>query len=108
MFHSDGNVNPIMDDLLEAGVDVLNPIEIQAGMDIADLHRRYPSLIFAGGIDVSQLLPFGSPQQVQDAVVKAIEDSEGKILVGSSTEVLPVVPLENFLAMREAVLNYQL
>jgi len=107
MFHSDGNLNAIMDGLVGAGVDALNPIEITAGMDLADLHRRYPRLVFAGGIDVSHLLPFGTPTQVRDAVVRAIEDTEGQILVGSSTEVFDIVPLVNFLAMREAAMEYR-
>lgn len=106
VFHSDGNLNPVMDDLVAAGIDGLNPIEIQAGMDLADLHKRYPALIFFGGIDVSRLLPFGKPREVKDAVVKAIEDAEGQILVGSSTEVDNQVPLENFLAMRSAAIEY--
>jgi uroporphyrinogen decarboxylase len=76
-------------------------------MDLADLHRRYPRLVFAGGIDVSHLLPFGTPTQVRDAVVRAIEDTEGQILVGSSTEVFDIVPLVNFLAMREAAMEYR-
>lgn len=108
MFHSDGNLNVIMDDLVETGIDALNPIEVAAGMNIRDLHRRYPNLIFAGGIDVSNLLPFGTPDEVRDAVINAIDDSEGKILVGSSTEVINSVPLENYLAMRQAVLDYKL
>jgi len=107
MYHSDGNLNSIMDGLVGAGIDVLNPIEICAGMDLADLHRRYPKLVYAGGIDVSHLLPFGTPQQVRDAVVKAIEDTEGQILVGSSTEVFDIVPLANFLAMRETAMAYR-
>ena len=107
IFHSDGNLNPIMDDLVEAGIDILNPIEIQAGMDLADLHRRYPRLFFAGGIDVTHLLPRGKPDEVRDAVVKAIEDTEGRILVGSSTEVGNDVPLENYLAMRQAAIDYR-
>lgn len=108
MFHSDGNLNTIMDDLVAAGIDVLNPVEIMAGMNVEDLHRRYPKLIFAGAIDVSHLLPFGTPQQVKDAVVKTIEDAEGQILVGSSTEVIDRVPLANFLAMREVAMGYRL
>ena len=105
LFHSDGNLNPVMDGLVAAGIDGLNPIEILAGMDIADLHRRYPDLFMAGGIDVSQLLPFGTAQQVKDAVYKAIDDAEGRLMVGSTTELNNEVPLENFLAMREAVLE---
>jgi len=107
IFHSDGNLNPIMSQLVAAGIDALNPIEIMAGMDLKDLHGRYPKLVFAGGIDVSHLLPFGTPQQVKDAVVKAIEDTEGQILVGSSTEVTNMVSLKNFLAMREAAMGYR-
>ena len=76
IFHSDGNLNGIMDGLTEAG------------------------------IDVSQLLPLGTPQQVSDAVLRAIEDSEGQIMVGSSTELQYVVPLENYLALRDTVLSY--
>ena len=62
----------------------------------------------AGGIDVSQLLPFGKPQEVKDAVKKAIDNAEGRIMIGSSTEVHNEVPLENFIALREAVLEYKL
>ena len=108
MFHSDGNLNLIMDGLVEAGIDVLNPIEVCAGMDLADLHRRYPALVYAGGIDVSHLLPFATPVQVREAVVKAIDDTEGQILVGSSTEVFNIVPLNSFLAMREAAMGYMM
>jgi hypothetical protein len=106
MFHSDGNLNAIMDDLVAAGIDALNPIEVTAGMDLADLHRRYPDLVFAGGIDVTHLLPYGTPGQIADATIKAIDDTEGRILVGSSTEVFNTVPLENFLAMRETAMGY--
>ena len=105
LFHSDGNLNPILDDLVAAGIDGLNPVEILAGMDVGEIHRRHPHLFMAGGIDVSQLLPFGTPGQVRNAVRKAIDDAEGRILIGSSTELNEDVPLANFLALREAVLE---
>lgn len=107
MFHSDGNLMAILDDLVESGIDLLNPIEVAAGMDIKEIHRRYPNLIMVGGIDVSNLLPLGNPEEIQKEVLKAIEDSEGKIMVGSSTELHNSIPLENFIAMRETVLNYR-
>lgn len=107
IFHSDGNLMEILDDLVEAGIDILNPIEIAAGMDIKEIHRRYPNLILTGGIDVSTLLPFGKPQEIKDAVVKAIEDSEGKILIGSSTEMHHGVPLENVIALYDTAVNYK-
>lgn len=103
LFHSDGNVHPILDDLVAAGIDGLNPLEVLAGMDVAVIHRRHPHLFMAGGIDVSQLLPFGSPQQVRDSVHRAIDAAGGRIMIGSSTELNNNVPLENYLALREAV-----
>jgi uroporphyrinogen decarboxylase len=106
MFHTDGNAMPILSGLVDAGIDGLNPIEVLAGMDIAEIHRRHPHLFMCGGIDVSNLLPFGTPQQVADATKKAIDDAEGRIMIGSSTELNNEVPLENFLAMRQAVLDY--
>jgi uroporphyrinogen decarboxylase len=105
LFHSDGNLNSILGGLVDAGIDGLNPIEVLAGMDVGDLHRRYPRLFLAGGIDVSQLLPYGSPQQVKEAVRRALEAGGGRVLVGSSTELNDQVPLANYLALRETVLE---
>lgn len=105
LFHSDGNLNSILGDLVEAGIDGLNPIEVLAGMDVGDIHRRFPKLFMTGGIDVSQLLPFGTPLQVRDAVRKAIDEAEGRIMIGSSTELNDEVPLVNFLALRDTVLE---
>jgi hypothetical protein len=105
LFHSDGNLNPILGDLVEAGIDGLNPIEVLAGMDVADIHRRHPHLFLCGGIDVSQLLPFGTPHQVREAVRRAIDAAEGRIMIGSSTELNNEVPLANYLALRETVLE---
>jgi uroporphyrinogen decarboxylase len=107
LFHSDGNLNPILDGLVEAGIDGLNPIEVLANMDVGTIHRRHPKLFMAGGIDVSQLLPRGRPEQVRDATRRALDAADGRIMVGSSTELNNDVPLENFLAMREAVLSYR-
>ena len=107
LFHSDGDLMPVLDDFVEAGVDGLNPIEVAAGMDIAEIHRRFPHLFMSGGIDVSQLLAFGTAQQIRDTTEKSIEDAGGRLMPGSSTEVHEEVPLENFLAMHEAVLDYR-
>ena len=77
-----------------------------AGMDPGIIHNRYPDLILCGTIDVSQLLPFGTPQQIADQVKRNIEATEGKIMVGSSTEINNEVPLENYLALHKTVLDY--
>ncbi len=105
LFHSDGNLNTVLDGLVDAGIDGLNPIEVLAGMDVADIHRRHPHLFLCGGIDVSQLLPLGTPAEVTDAVRRAVDAAEGRIMIGSSTELNNEVPLANFLALRDAVLE---
>ena len=103
LFHSDGNLNPILDALVESGIDGLNPIETLAGMDVGEIHRRHPHLFLAGAIDVSQLLPFGRPEEIKEVVRNTIDAAEGRIMIGSSTELNNEVPLENYLALREAV-----
>ena len=107
LFHSDGNLMNILDDLVEAGIDVLNPIDIAAGMEIHKIHCRYPDLLMAGGIDANCLLPFAKPNEIKDAVRKAIDDAEGKIMVGSSTEVHDAIPLENYLALWNTVKEFR-
>ena len=77
-----------------------------AGMDAGEIHKRYPDLILCGTIDVSQLLPFGTPQEIADTVIRNIEATEGRIMVGSSTEINNEVPLENYLALHKTVENY--
>lgn len=106
LFHSDGNLSEILDDLVDAGIDLLHPVEPLAGMDPGEIHRRYPHLILCGTIDVSQLLPYGTPDQISDQVTRNIEETEGNIMIGSSTEINNEVPLRNYLALHETVLNY--
>ena len=106
-FHSDGNLMGVLDDLVNCGIDILNPIEVNAGMDIAEIHQRFPALYMTGGVDVSQLLPLGSPEEVEEAAFKAIRDSGGQIMIGSSTEMNHEVPLENVLALYNAPKKYK-
>lgn len=105
IFHSDGYIMDLMPGLVAAGIDGLNPIEKAAGMDIYELRRRYPQLILAGGVDVTHLLPFGTPAEVRRETRRMIAEtgSEGRLLIGSSTEVGNDVPLANYLAFRDEV-----
>lgn len=106
MFHSDGNLWRIMDDLVALGIDALNPIEVLAGMDVGELRARYPNLVLVGGVDCSQLLPFASPEQVAEAVRRNIELAGPGYLVGSSTELHNDIPLENIRAMIDTARAY--
>lgn len=105
IFHSDGNIMSIMDDLIACGIDGLNPLEKAAGMDVFEIRRKYPQLTIAGALDVTQLLPFGTAQDVRKETRKIIDEvgAEGRLLIGSSTEVEDNVPLENYLAFWDEV-----
>ena len=110
MFHSDGYLMEVLPDLIEAGIDGLNPIEVCAGMDVKEVNDLYGDrIVLAGGIDVSNLLPFGTPEEVREACEAAIRDTGGiGLLMGSTTELHDGVPLANFQAMVEAAWNTRL
>lgn len=102
LFHSDGNLWSVLDDLVAAGIDGLNPIEVLAGMTAREVREKYPRLFLAGGIDVSQLLTYGTAEEVRAACRQAIRDTNGVgYFMGSSTELHWDVRLENAIAMFE-------
>lgn len=109
LFHSDGNLFPVLDDLVAAGIDGLNPLEVLAGMSVGKVRERYPHLFLTGGIDVSQLLPFGTPEEVAAACRQAIAEASGRgYFLGSTTELHWDVKLENAVAMFETAWNSKL
>jgi hypothetical protein len=102
LFHSDGNLWSVLDDLVGAGIDGLNPLEVLAGMEIKEVRRRCPQLFLTGGIDVSQLLSLGSVEEVRETCRQAIFDTAGRgYFLGSTTELHWDVKLENAIAMFE-------
>ena len=104
VFHSDGNLNDILDDLVEAGIAGINPIEPLAGMDIGQLKRRYGKrLILVGNVDCSVVLPLGTRDQVIEATRACLRAAApgGGHFIGSSSELTPATPLENALAFYE-------
>jgi len=109
IFHSDGNIMSILDDLNDAGVDGLNPLEIAAGMDIKEIKERFGrNFIICGGIDVSKLMPYGTKDEVITAT-KELINIAGKdygLCLGSSTELGNDIPLENVRAMIETCWEY--
>jgi hypothetical protein len=108
IFHSDGYIMDILKDLVSAGIDGLNPIEKAAGMDVFEIRKRFPQLIIVGGVDVSELLVSGSEEDIRKETRKIIQHTgaEGRLLIGSSTEVGNDVPLKNYLAFHNEALNY--
>ena len=107
IFHSDGYIMDIMDELVAAGIDGLNPIEKAAGMDIFELRRKYAKLIMVGGVDVTHLLRSGSVDEIRKETRRIIDEvgSEGRLLIGSSTALDNAVSLDNYLAFHDEVMK---
>lgn len=108
-YHSDGNIIPIIADLIEIGLDVLNPIQ-PASMDPKMIKDKFgDNLCFWGSIDEQHTLPFGSPADV----VKEVEDriavlgQNGGLIIGPTHHVQLDTPLENFWAMVNTILQTQ-
>jgi uroporphyrinogen decarboxylase len=104
--HSDGNLWPIIDRLLEAGYDGLNPLEPQAGMQLKKVKDYCGNrLCLLGNIDCMELLPNGTPDQVKATVQEAIQDAGrgGGLIICSSNTLHPGVDPDNCIAMFEAV-----
>ncbi len=105
LFHSDGYVMDVMDDLVATGIDGLNPIETVAGMNLAEVRRKYPRLFLAGGIDMSQLLSNGTPEEVREVCRQAIRDAYPGYFMGSTTEADNSCQVENLIAMYEVAME---
>ncbi|MBN1349978.1 hypothetical protein JXJ21_11255 [candidate division KSB1 bacterium] len=102
LFHSDGYLMDVMPDLLATEIDGINPVEIVAGMDLKEVKRLYGEKIFiTGGIDISQLMAIGTPEDVRCACQEAIRIASPGYFIGSTTELDNGSKLENVLAMVE-------
>jgi uroporphyrinogen decarboxylase len=104
LLHSDGNVWPLIDDFIEIGVDVLNPVQVSAADmgDTARLKRRFGDrLSFNGAIDTGWVLPRGTPDDVRKEVRRRIGDlaPKGGYILSAVHCIQPDVPLENVVAM---------
>lgn len=103
LFHSDGDLAPVIPDIIEAGADGLNPIEVVAGMNLAEVKRLYGDRLFlTGGIDISQLMARSDPTEVRAVCLEAIRTASPGYFIGSTTELDNGSKPENILAMIEA------
>ena len=107
-FHSDGDVTPLIEDFIEMGVDILNPIQTSAGSmsDLSSLKKRFgDNIVFCGGIDTQRILPHGSVEEVRQEVrrVMQILGPGGGCMIGAVHTIMNDVPAENVLAMVDAV-----
>jgi hypothetical protein len=109
IWHSDGNKWEILDDIIDLGVDSVNPCEPLATMEVKKFRDLYPDTVIGSMIDCQDLLAFGSPEEVAEATKKAIADSGGaRTLIGSTSEIHPEITVENALAMYDTAKNVML
>jgi len=109
-YHSCGSVYLLVEDLIDTGIDALNPIQVNArNMDPARLKEEFGDrLAFWGGIDTQKVLPFGKPEEVRQEVRRVIDcmgRGGGYILAGVHN-IQAEVPPENIVAMFEEAKSY--
>jgi uroporphyrinogen decarboxylase len=107
--HSCGSVTELLDQIIDCGVDILNPVQTSAaGMDPATLKARFGNrLVFWGGVDVQQFLPRATPPEVRCTVRDLIETlgRDGGYVIAPAHNMQDDVPAANIVAWREAMLD---
>lgn len=100
-YHTDGVVYPIIPELIEIGIDVLNPIQPRA-MEPRKLKHEYGHrLCFWGSIDIQHTMPFGTPEDVKNEVLERLKTigKDGGLIIGPTHNLQLDTPLENFWAL---------
>lgn len=106
-YHSCGSILPVIDDLIEIGVDVLNPIQPRAvGMDAETLAQKFGGRVsFCGGLDIQDILPHGTPDEVYKECLRLINTlgKNGGYILAPAHAIQVDTPVENILAVSRAV-----
>jgi len=100
-YHSDGMIDPIIPELIEIWLDVLNPIQ-PAAVDPIKLKEDYgDQLCFWGSVDLQHTLPYGTPAEVKAEVITRLKTigRNGGLIIGPTHNIQLDTPLENFWAM---------
>jgi len=106
MMHSCGCVTEFLADLVDIGLNVLEPV--QPCMDIKHIKKEYgKDLVFWGGIDTQELLPYASPDEVRKMAAETIRTLAvgGGHIIGPAQEIMKDVPLENVIALVETIIS---
>ncbi len=99
---------PLIEDFIEIGVDILNPIQTAAGKmsNLAELKKRYGrEIVLCGGVDTHMILPHGTQEQIREEVRRVIENLApgGGFIAAAVHTIMNDVPPENILAMVDAI-----
>ncbi len=110
-YHTCGACKPLIPYLIEEGVDILNPVQVNASdMDTKVLKREFGKDItfWGGGVDTQIVLPFGKPHEVKEEVKRRIDDlkKDGGFVFSAVHNIQGDVSPENFMAMWEALQAY--
>jgi uroporphyrinogen decarboxylase len=111
MYHCDGAIYPLIPELIELGVDLLNPIQPDAkGMEAQRLKDEFGDVLsFHGGVDILKILPRGTVEEVRAEVARLVDTlgKGGGFVLCSSHHLQPDTPVENVLAMYDPALRYR-
>ena len=108
MIHSCGGIRPLINDIIEAGFDILNPVQTSAsGMDPRELKEEFGDRIvfLGGGVETQTTLPYGTPEEVYEQVGERIRifNKGGGYIFNTIHNIQADVPVENIMAMIKAI-----
>jgi uroporphyrinogen decarboxylase len=107
--HTDGNIMPLLDMIIDSGIDCLDPIDPLAGLDIIEIKKKYGDRIAVkGNIDCAHTLTFGSVEDVVKETLEVISKAGpgGGIIISSSNSIHSAVKPGNYLAMINTIRTY--
>jgi uroporphyrinogen decarboxylase len=110
MFHSDGNMEPVFEDLIEIGFDVIDPIQPES-MDVVDIKHRFGDRVcLHGTISCQKTLPYGTPEDVAAEVSEHIDKcgKDGGLILAPSNTVQPDVSVEKILTLYSTARSFSL
>ena len=107
--HTDGNIYPILDLIVDTGIDGLHPIDPNAGMDLGDVKQKYGDRVcLMGNVDCAEILTWGTVEEVRDDVRRCLRQAAagGGYICSSSNSIHSAVKPKNYAALVSAIREY--
>ena len=104
LLHSDGNIEPLLDMLIDAGIEGINPVEPRAGLHIPTLKARYGrKLAYVGGMCNAHVLPEGPKEAIQAQARELIEAAQDGGVIAGAHSIGPDIPVSHYLCYHQTV-----